>query len=287
MEPNWNLSEGLEQNSHKFDHEFFKRYSLREHSEPIKLNKNLAKNYVFPTFYSDVSCAIGIFLCDYDAAQGLMIAPDINPIKMPYNRSLVIFSAYQYKNVYNIKPYNEIAMTIPIMAKAKFSPPILPMLLSSYFKKFGYYVFSMPVTSYENELRGHKIWGLPKKTQKIAIRDSMDHSHVVTGNKKEGSLSLSIPVLGKKQHFDETSPLYTRKDNQILKSFTSFKGDFNVNKNTSLIFKRDLDYGRGSSFLTFDPEDYPVLENLRIHTNPIQTRYTQSMNSCFDLPTKF
>ena len=109
-----------------------------------------------------MSCAIGIFLCDYDAAQGLMIAPDINPIKMPYNRSLVIFSAYQYKNVYNIKPYNEIAMTIPIMAKAKFSPPILPMLLSSYFKKFGYYVFSMPVTSYENELRGHKIWGYLK-----------------------------------------------------------------------------------------------------------------------------
>ena len=50
MEPNWNLSEGLEQNSHKFDHEFFKRYSLREHSEPIKLNKNLAKNYVFQPF---------------------------------------------------------------------------------------------------------------------------------------------------------------------------------------------------------------------------------------------
>ena len=128
--------------------------------------------------------------------------------------------------------------------------------------------------------------GLPKKTQRLLLGILWITVMWLQVIKKEGSLSLSIPVLGKKQHFDETSPLYTRKDNQILKSFTSFKGDFNVNKNTSLIFKRDLDYGRGSSFLTFDPEDYPVLKTLEFIQILFRRVATQSMNSCFDLPTR-
>ena len=39
------------------------------------------------------------------------------------------------------------------------------------FKKFGFYVFGMPVTSKENQIRGSRIWGLPKVTQEIDIHE--------------------------------------------------------------------------------------------------------------------
>lgn len=42
----------------------------------------------------------------------------------------MLFSCYEYKNVMNLAPYNEIAMTIPIMVNAGFSPPLLPLIMN-------------------------------------------------------------------------------------------------------------------------------------------------------------
>ena len=180
MKPNWQLSQNLENNVDKFQSDFFKRFTLRQAESPLMMSEEIRKNYLFPTFYNNVSCSIGIFLCDYNEAYKIMLDSKIKPIKMPFGRSLVIFSAYEYKTVYNIKPYNEIAMTIPIMVKSRYNIPILPMLMSQHFNDFGFFVFSMPVTSFENEVRGQKIWGLPKKTKEIRIKISNKESKTTT-----------------------------------------------------------------------------------------------------------
>ena len=287
MEVNWKLSPELKDNSKDFNDDFFNRFSLREAKKPLNLKGDLSKNYLFPTFYQNVSCSVGIFLCDYEAARKLMIHEKITPLKMPHGRTLVIFSCYEYKNVYNISPYNEIAMTIPIMANPVFSPPVLPLLFSGLFKSFGYYVFSMPVTSYENELRGHGIWGLPKKTEKVHIDLSGDKASTSLFNKNgDTRFSLKIPKKGSQKHFDITSPLYTKKEGSILKSYTSFKGDFSLTKNLGLIAKKNLKNQRASDFLFIDHNatENSILLGLNIHPVPIQTRFSKKMNSSFDLP---
>ena len=108
-------------------------------------------------------------------AAAMMLHPAVKPVRMTRGRSLVAFSCYEYRNVLGVAPYNEIAMTIPVLVDPGISVPVLPMIWDG-FENFGYHVFSMPVTSLENQLRGLRIWGLPKVVQRIDI-DVVDGSH--------------------------------------------------------------------------------------------------------------
>jgi hypothetical protein len=45
----------------------------------------------------------------------MMLHPQIKPVRMPRGRALLAFSCYIYNQVMGVGPYNEIAMTIPVM----------------------------------------------------------------------------------------------------------------------------------------------------------------------------
>ena len=270
-------------NEEKFQADFFKRFTLRHAPEPLKLSDKITKNYRFPTFYGDVTCAIGIFLCSYEKAEKMMLHPRIKPVRMTRGRSLVAFSCYEYKNVMNVPPYNEIAMTIPIMVDPGFNPPVLPMVLPI-FKRFGYYVFSMPVTSLENQIRGVKIWGLPKVVQEINIRedgpDCVTVAHEASG---EPYLEVRVPMEGAPTKFDVSSYLYTRRGNDFFQSQTCFQATFNVNKYMGMLFKQGAKPDR-PCLKIHDTPSGRVLKNLEIEEHPFQFRFARHMNSCFDIP---
>ncbi len=274
------------QNSDFFTNDFFKRFSLRKRHEPLKLTDKISKDYLFPTFYGDVTCAISIFLCSYDKAAKLVaekLDPGIKPVKITRGRSLIAFSCYEYKNVMNVAPYNEIAMAIPIMVNAKLNPPLLPMVIDS-FKHFGLYISGMPVTSYENQLRGNKIWGLPKVTQDIEIKqEGGDCVTVAYEESGEEYFRLRTPMDGKPTDFDISSYLYSKLDGKILQSETNFKATFNVNKHMNLLFKKSLKPDR--TYLELgQSKSAKFLHDLEMEEHPFQTRYAEGMNSCFDLP---
>ncbi|MBT3984346.1 MAG: hypothetical protein HOE90_23525 [Bacteriovoracaceae bacterium] len=288
MEPTWEIEEKMYNNTEKFKGDFFDRFSLRHNKAPLKLTDSIEKNYLFPTFYGDVTCAVGIFLCDYEKAKKVMLHPKIEPVKMPKGRALVIFSCYEYQSVYNIAPYNEVAMTIPVMFNPGLNIPVLPIVMPQLFNNFGYYVFSMPVTSKENQLRGTKIWGLPKVTERIDIDVKDNHSHTRAYDEKgEIYFELSVPTDGKKTHFDVSSPLYTKKNGHHLQSYTNFQGDFFVNKNMSLLFDGSPDRSfEGSPLKLGNSPRANLLKELDIIPTPFQFRYCYNMSSCFDLPSE-
>jgi hypothetical protein len=269
-----------------FKNAFFDRFKLKPADQPLELSEAVKRDYRFPTFYADVTCSLGVFMCSYEKAAKLVgeqLHPKISPVKMTQGRSLVAFSCYEYKNVMGVLPYNEIAVAIPVMVNTGFQPPVLPMLMSN-FKHFGYYIAAMPVTSYENQLRGNKIWGLPKVTQEVAIYSENDLCVTQAFEENgENYLTLKLPKTGKPTNFDVSSHLYSKLNDQILQSPTNFKSTFNVNKNTGLLFnknkKSDVDYLKlGTS------PSAQLLLNLEIEEIPFQTRYTEGMSSCFDLP---
>ena len=282
MKPNTFLDSSLIENGGSFTDPFFQRFEPRPAPAPLALRDGVSKTYNFPTFYGDVTCAIAIFLCDYGRAEAIMPQPSMKPVKMPGGRSVVLISCYEYKNVMNLAPYNEIAMTIPIMVNAGYVPPLLPLIMD--FKKKGYYVFSMPVTSLENQIRGAKIWGLPKIVEEIDISTEDSHCTTITRDENgEVYFELTVPKTGSIKHFDETGYLYSMLDGQLVKSQTNFKGDFTVDTNPSLLWKKGqraeapvLKLGTSSR-----AED---LKALQIEEVAFQFRYAESMNSCFDLP---
>jgi len=185
--------------------------------------------------------------------------------------------------VLGVAPYNEIAMTIPLLLDPDVSVPVLPLLWSGY-PGFGYYVFSMPVTSLENRIRGHKIWGLPKVVVDIDIDDVGDDC-VTVARDDDGRayFELRVPRTGTPTRFEQDAWLYTRLGDAMLRSRTSFEGTFQVRKNMGLLFKPGARPVQPTLVLSDSPAA-DVLRGLQIDPVPFQTRYASRMSSCFDLP---
>ena len=292
MEPTWTIEPELLDNADlpAFDTPFFGRFRLRTAPTPLRLTDDIAKDYLFPTFYGDVSCAIGIFLCSYERAAAMTPHPLVRPVRMTRGRSLVAFSCYEYRNVLGVAPYNEIAMTIPVLVDPGLSVPVLPMIWDG-FRNFGYHVFSMPVTSLENQLRGLRIWGLPKVVQRIDVElgdgpggsDAVTTAYEASG---EPYFTLRVPTSGgKRQAFDVTGNLYTRLGKRFLQSETNFQGEFNVIKHMDLLVRKNKAPERAYLELGDTPSGR-LLKTLEIEPHPFQFRYTPSMSSAFDLPNK-
>ncbi|MDX2437254.1 MAG: acetoacetate decarboxylase family protein [Acidobacteriota bacterium] len=281
MQPNTRLEPGLIDNHEEFGDPFFQRFTPGPALKPLDLGDGISKAYSFPTFYADVTCAIAILLCDYRRALAMMPHPSMQPVRMPRGRAVVLLSCYEYKKVMNIAPYNEIAMTIPVMVGGS-APPLLPLVMD--FKKKGYYVFSMPVTSLENQIRGTRIWGLPKIVEEIDISTD-DHTCTTVARDDTGDVyfELRVPTGGSPKHFDETGHLYSLLDGNLLKSRTNFKGDFNVTTNANLLWKKGQHCETPALKLGGSPRA-DTLKGLEIEETTFQFRYASSMNSCFDLP---
>ncbi len=281
MQPNTRLEPGLIDNVGDFGDPFFERFARRPAPRPLDLATGVSKTYSFPTFYADVTCAIAIFLCDYRRALAMLPHPTMQPVKMPRGRAVVLLSCYEYKKVMNLAPYNEIAMTIPVMVGGS-APPLLPLVMD--FKKKGYYVFSMPVTSLENQIRGTRFWGLPKIVEEIDISTENEPCTTVARDASgDVYFELTVPTGGSAKHFDETGHLYSLLDGDLLKSRTCFKGDFTVTTNAGLLWKKGLRCSEPALKLGASPRA-DALRHLEIEETPFQFRYASSMNSCFDLP---
>ena len=77
-----------------------------------------------------MTTSVAMFFCSYDAAKKMLPDPSMVPVHMGKGRSLVILSSYHYGKVYGIPPYNEIAISIPVLVGRKQQLPVVPMLLS-------------------------------------------------------------------------------------------------------------------------------------------------------------
>jgi len=286
MQADHTITPDLVDNRDRFKSPFFDRFKLRTAPQPLQLTDSIAKDFLFPTLYRNVTCGIGIFLCDYGKAKAALPHPSMHPVRMPGGRAVVIFSCYEYKEVLGMRPYNEIAMTIPVMMGDGPGIPVLPLVLKA-FKNFGYHVFSMPVTSLENQIRGTRIWGIPKVVERIDV--VVDGTHSTTTAFDDAGreyFRLAIPTQGGKQHFDETGNLYSVLDGKVLRGQTNFKGDFAVNKQMGLLWNKGKKAERPLLTLGDSPRS-EMLKALELEECAFQTRYCAGMEACFDLPTAY
>lgn len=283
MKPTTTIEPSLLDNASFFTDPFYKALTLRHDAQPLQLTPEISKNYLFPTFYGDVTSAIGIFMCSYEEAHKTLPHPDMKPVSMGGGRSLVVISCYEYKQVLGVAPYNEIAMTIPLLVKPAINVPVLPMI-TNIFPNFGFYVFSMPVTSLENQIRGVKLWGLPKVVHEIDVREEGGFCNTDAFDQNgEKYFSLSVPTSGKPTPFDVRANLYSKKDGKYLQSETRFRSTFNVTKHMDVLWKKgkkpDREYikvGNGPAGET--------LRRLKIEPHPFQFRFAKHVTSSFDLP---
>jgi hypothetical protein len=283
MKPLRNFDASLLANADKFTDPFYTRFTLRHAPQPLRLNDSVEKNYQFPTFYGDVTTAIGIFLCDYAKAKAVLPHPAMTPVRMPGGRAVVTISCYEYKQVMGVPPYNEVAVTIPVLVGAPADVPVLPLLWGGY-PGMGYYVLHMPVTSQENQIRGRKIWGLPKVTEEIDIREQGGDCVTTCFDNLGGEyFKLRVPMAGKPTNFDVAAWIYSVKDGKLVRGRTNFKATFNVTKYMKLLWKKGLTPDRPYLEIA-DRGVGQTLRRLEIDPHPFQFRYAKPVCAAFDLP---
>ena len=263
-------------NEDKFQDPFYKRFQLKKRK--VRLTNTMEKEYDFPTLYGDVTCAQAIFLCSLKAAQSLMPHPAVRPVRALKNHAVMAVSCYEYRNVLGIPPYNEIAFTIAVDVEKEKSPVLLPLMRNSY---SGYFVFSMPVTSRENCLRGNNIWGLPKVTQEIDIDISGSEALVTAFEGGREYFRLRVPKKGKLTPMNETTYLFPKLNGVVHKAETNFKADFLIAKNLGVLLNPKKNPPK--PFLTIgDTPCGHILKNLELSPLPLQLRYAEHMTACFD-----
>jgi hypothetical protein len=275
----------LLQNIDKFGSPFFKIFDLHHAKEPLRLNDQIVKNYYFPTLYADVTTAVAMFFCDYKAAQELLPGSQLKPVSMGFGRGLVVMSSYRYTSVYGIPTYNEVAISIPVVPASAFAPPVLPLLMND-FKNLGFYVVSMPVTSVENMIRGHKLWGLNKIAQKISLQAN-DGLYKTTVFDADGQpyLEFCVPMSGEKLRSPErtTTHLFSYLNQRVVRSLSVSTGEFVAKTNLKSLALPNLSSNEkhlkiGSS------EAASTLRKLRIQPVPFQQRFGAKINCVFHLP---
>lgn len=289
MHANHEISPGFLNNEADFKDPFFAQYELKPMPQPLVLTDGVQKQYKFPTFYTNVTCSMGVFFCDWNKAKAILPDESMSPISMLKGRSIVLISCYQYRSVYNIKPYNEIAMTIPVFLGKGLNLPVLPMVIPK-FKNFGYYVFGMPVTSKENQIRGNKIWGLPKVTHAIDIHQEHGFEETVA-REPDGTpyFKLRVPMSGTPTLVQQSANIFSKLDGNLLKSPTCFQGQFKIQKFMNRLFEAKMRPGEkfeDSCMMIGNTPSAKILASLDIDPRPFQFRYSERVSSIFDLPTK-
>ncbi len=285
MEPTFDIPSALIDNGAEFVAPLFQGLSLSAARHPLAIDGK-ARDYLFPTLYADVRCAVGIFHCSFARAKDFLrerLGEDAQPPRMLGGRSIVAISCYEYRKVRGVRPYNEIAIAIPVRMDGKKGIPVLGAFSAS--PDSGYHIASMPVTSEENRLRGHHFWNLPKITRRIDILEGQGKCRFESFDEDGTTLDIALDVAtsGKPRQFSVRSFLATKKDGVAQRNPTAFEGEFQVMVNVGTLWGAR----RGSPALGLGKgEASGLLRRIGAETVPLQTRYASSMNSWFDLPAR-
>lgn len=138
----------------------------------------------------------------------------------------------------------------------------------------------MPVTSLENQIRGTKIWALPKTIAAITIEVIGDNIVTRIGDQ----LKLTTPLIGQRREVvEQQMDLYTRGASGLQESRTVFRGAFERTDDWQALLNRSsgperLQYGT-------EGEIAKLLNELQVSHQSFRTQFSRSVDSILALPS--
>ncbi len=121
-----------------------------------------------PVFYYDNTVMTAIYTASTDKIKSLLPRSDMSPVEVWKGRSLVAFTAFEYRKT-DIDPYNEFSISFPITFR-KPSIPVLSILGMMIRRYFTAYVWQLPVTTERARKGGVDMYGYPKFLADITFK---------------------------------------------------------------------------------------------------------------------
>ena len=292
MEPRFEIDPNPYENDSDpaFATPFFRRFIRHRAATPLHLSEDIARDYPFPTFYADVAYGLGLFGCSYAAAERIVTAGlghEVRPVRVWGGGGLLGVALYDYHKVEGMAPYSEIAVALPVTYRQWWSMlPLLP-LVPGLDGGTGSFVIDMPMTSKENQIRGNRIWGLPKTTRRVDIEvRTSEIAGTAYGDDNAPYLEIVLPRRGRTRTSTTESWVFTRLDDTLLRSRSVLHGAFR----TWAQLRRQRDATDGGSahgrLRIGQGAGSAQLRELQISSEPFLVKTGLNISSIFDLPDR-
>ncbi|MCC6811477.1 MAG: acetoacetate decarboxylase family protein [Deltaproteobacteria bacterium] len=135
---------------------------------PIDIRGVAAEN---PLFYRELSMMFAVFSAPTDACAAHVGAPEVVPLELAANRTLVAVQCFEYRHC-GVGPYNEVSIAVAVRRREEHRARTLLRTLTR--RQFGGFVVDLPVNTDVALHAGLDIFGYPKWRARIEFEDIGD-----------------------------------------------------------------------------------------------------------------
>ena len=221
-----------------------------------------------PLRYYDWSGIMAHFPVSAAAVRNLLPSNKLKPVQLVPGTAILSLAAMEYRQISDLAPYNEFAIMVPAVYEPMVNIPSLPLLFPQSFKRFGFYVHHMPVTTQGACDCGVEIWGFPKIVAQISFEETNQVRRCQLQAEGKDIVTLEVEKMvtkGRAMNYRT----YTVKDGQLLKTLIQAQGRFGTAR-----FRGGASYALG---------DHPIAEELRalgMGETAVERLYAPQMQRC-------
>jgi len=201
----------------------------------------------------------------------LLPSKRLEPVQLVPGRAIIAVAAIEYRQHSDEKPFNEVSIMIPVIYQPRVNVPGIPLVFPEWFKRFGLYVYQIPVTTREAQVPGLEIWGVPKSIADITFRDSDEARSCTLSADGRDVLTLSVKKLLTRRKRSNYW-LYGVKDGRLLRFLNETQGYYGKAR-----------FARGASLELGSHPTAERLKALNIGTAAAEYLYVTGMQSVLHL----
>jgi Acetoacetate decarboxylase (ADC) len=223
---------------------------------------------LLPVFCYDNSTLSLVCTASTARVRPLIRIPDARPMELMPGRCLVTLNCFEYRKT-DIGPYNEVAISF-LIVRSGLNVPGLTFLYELVRRRFGAYVWQLPVTTEVARDGGLEIYGYPKFLADIRFTNDGGRFRCVVAERGAAILTAEGPVLPVRPQPGLRFVTYSLKDGIPLRA--------NIVQNATMgaigICRRDVSLALGN--------DHPVarqLSELKLGSRPLAYVYAPRSES--------
>jgi hypothetical protein len=201
-----------------------------------------------PIRYYDWASIMAHFPAPTPTVRKLLPSDKLKPAQLRPGTAILSMVAMEYRQIADLAPYNEFAIMVPVLYEPTINVPALPLLFPHWFRRLGFYIHHLPVTTQAAYDAGVEIWGYPKFVAEITLEDLGDMHRCRLRAEGKDIVTLEVEKLATR---DKPLDFYTYsvKDGQLLKTLVQAQGQIGIARNRG-----------GASYIL---GDHPISEELR------------------------
>ena len=142
-----------------------------------------------PIFYYDASCVSGVFLAKVSMLKKFLPRKDYHPLLIAPGIGTIAINCFTYRDT-DIRPYNELSISIPLSFKKRTIIPSAGLLSCLIRNEFQAYIHRLPVTTQVALDAGVDVYNYPKFIADIDFSD--EQNHTIINLKEKGEFILQI-----------------------------------------------------------------------------------------------